>query len=212
MLEDVGLPVTASIVCYVRGTRIATPRGELAIGDLAVGDRVLTASGEHAPIVWIGHRRIDCRRHPRPDKVRPVRIRAHAFAPGLPRRDLLVSPQHAIFANGVLIPARCLLNGCTVTQVDMAEVEYFHVELARHDVLLAEGLPAESYLDCGDRGLFDNGDGPLVLHPDFASRTWESGGCAELKVAGPEVAAVRQQLALRGDILATQGAGGVGRR
>ena len=111
VLQDVGAPVTASVgvVCYVRGTRIATPRGELAIEQLAVGDSVLTAAGTPAPIVWIGHRRIDCRRHPQPDKVWPVRIRADGFAPGMPRRDLLVSPQHALYPDEVLIPARCLI-------------------------------------------------------------------------------------------------------
>jgi len=201
MLQDAGVPVSAAVVCYVRGTRIATPDGDVAIEDLHIGDCIRTAEGEHAPIVWIGHRRIDCRRHPHPDKVRPVRIRAHAFAPGLPQRDLLVSPQHAIFADGVLIPARCLINGRTVAQIDTQHVEYFHIELARHDLLLAEGMPAESYLDCGDRGMFDNSDGPTVLHADFASRNWEGVGCAELRLSGLEVVSVRRRLARRADAL-----------
>ena len=201
MLQDVGLPVTAALVCYVRGTRIATPEGEVAIEHLRVGDHVVTAAGESAPIQWIGHRRVDCRRHPRPEQVNPVRIVAEAFAPGLPRRDLLVSPQHAIYAEKVLIPARCLINGRTVVQVEAGQVEYFHVELKRHDLLLAEGLAAESYLDCGDRGRFDNGDRPMVLHPDFSGLAWEGSGCAELRLAGPEVQSVRWQLARRAEVL-----------
>ncbi|HEY1935604.1 MAG TPA: Hint domain-containing protein [Acetobacteraceae bacterium] len=201
MLEDVGLPVTAP-VCYVRGTRIATPVGDVAIEELRVGDSVLTAGSAAVPIKWIGRRRVDCRRHMQPEQVFPVRICANAFAQGVPKRDLLVSPQHAIYAEAVLIPARCLINGRTVAQVESATVEYFHIELDSHNLLLAEGLPAESYLDVGDRGRFENGDAPLVLHPDFSSLAWEGSGCAELKVAGEEVQAVRWHLARRADVLA----------
>ncbi len=102
------------------------------------------------------------------DSVRPVRIAAHAFADGLPHRDLLVSPEHALFVDGVLIPAHRLLNHSSVTQDAPAAAEYFHVELDRHEVLLAEGLPAESYLDTGNRTMFANA--PLVaLHPEPAA-------------------------------------------
>jgi hypothetical protein len=67
--------------------------------------------------------------------------------------------------------------------------------LPQHDVLLTEGLPAESYLDVDDRGNFDNGGAVVRMHPDFASRVWEAEGCAELVVTGPEFDAVRQMLA-----------------
>ena len=195
VLQDVGAPVTAApgVVCFARGTRIATPAGDVAVEELAPGRLVWTASGGQAPIVWIGRRRIDCTRHPRPRLAWPVRIRAHAFGEALPRRDLWVSPQHALYLHGVLIPARCLIDGDCVAQVPVAEVEYWHIELPRHDVVLAEGLPAESYLDCGDRMFLDDG-AVIALHPDFASQVWESRACAPLKVAGPEVEAVRSGL------------------
>jgi collagen type I alpha len=193
VLQDVGAPVTAT-ACYARGTRIATPMGDVAIERLAVRQLVRTASGEDVPIIWIGRRRIDCTRHPEPRKVWPVRIRPHALGEGLPRRDLLVSPQHALYLNGVLIPAYCLINDYSVTQQRMAEIEYFHIALPQHDVVLAEGLPAESYLDTGDRMAFDNGGAVIALHPDFATRVWESHACAPLKVAGPEVEVVRSIL------------------
>jgi hypothetical protein len=197
VLADVGAPVTAGLVCYARGTRIATPHGEVPIETLAIGDCVITASGHVAPIIWIGRRRVDCRRHPRPETVLPVCIRAHAFAEGLPRRDLLVSLQHGLHLDGVLIPAKCLINGRTIVQQPLRTIDYFHLELSRHDLLLAEGVPAESYLDCGDRAKFDNGGRVVTLHPDFASRIWDSRGCAELVVAGPVVEAVRHRFAIR---------------
>ncbi len=183
------------VVCYCRGTRLLTARGERPVEQLRPGDTVTTLSGAEAAIRWVGHRRIDIARHPAPNSVRPVRIAAHAFADGLPHRDLLVSPEHALFVDGVLIPAHRLLNGSTITQDAPAAVEYFHVELDRHQILLAEGLPAESYLDTGNRTMFANA--PLVaLHPSpTASGTPDA--FAPLVLDGPILGAVRARLAVR---------------
>lgn len=93
-----------------------------------------------------------------------------------------------------MIPVKHLLNGSTVAQVQCAAVTYHHVELTRHSVLLAEGLPAESYLDTGDRSNFANCPGPIKLHPDFATREWEANGCAPLVVTGPALDAARRWL------------------
>ena len=185
------------VTCYGRGTRIATPDGDVAIEALREGDRVLTADGGTAPVKWIGYRSLDCTRHPAPEKAWPVRVCAGAFGEGLPKRDLILSPQHAIFSHGVLVPVKHLINGRTIVREVVASIEYFHVELDRHDIILAEGLPAESYLDTGDRGSFQNAGVPVVLHPDMAAITWEAMGAAELKVIGPEVDAIRALLAAR---------------
>jgi len=122
-------------------------------------------------------------------------MEAGAFGPGRPLRHLLLSPDHALFLHGVLIPARELLNGASVTRADMRRVRYFHVELDRHDVLLAEGLPAESYLNCGNRHQFEGADA-LSLHPDF-SPTDRSGACAPLCTGGKPLAAARAALQRR---------------
>ena len=183
------------VVCYARGTRLLTAAGERPVEALQPGDTVTTLSGEEAAVRWVGRRRVDVARHSAPDTVRPVRIAAHAFAEGLPRRDLLVSPEHALFVDGVLIPARCLLNGHSVTQDTPAAVEYFHVELDRHDVLLAEGLPAESYLDTGNRTMFANAAVTALRPSADATRPGEA--CAPLVLGGAALEAVRARLEAR---------------
>jgi autotransporter passenger strand-loop-strand repeat protein len=180
--------------CFLAGTRIATPTGQVAVEDLRAGDHVALHGGRVTEIVWMGHRRVDCSRHTAPVLVWPVRVAAGAFGPDQPRRDLFLSPDHAIFAGGMLIPVKHLLNGTTIAQIAMAEAVYFHVELTAHDVLIAEGLTVESYLDTGDRCNFENGGAALALHPDFSARMWQSEGCAPLIVTGPKLKAVRRLL------------------
>ena len=192
--------ISISPPCFRAGTLIETTRGPIPVEALVEGDVVLTAgpggAGTQA-VTWIGHRRVDCVRHPDPEKVWPVRVRAGAFAAGVPARDLWLSPDHAVYADGVLVPVKHLVDGEAIVAEPMAEVTYYHVELARHDVLLAEGLPCESYLDSGDRANFDNGGAVVRLHPDFARGIWEAEGCAPLHVTGPVLEAIRARLRVR---------------
>ena len=123
---------------------IRTSRGEVAVEDLTSDDKVLTVEGVYRPILWLGRRYIDCTRHNAPEHVWPVRIMRDAISLGVPARDLYLSPDHAVFLDHMLVPAKYLLNGTTIVQVRMIEVMYYHVELDRHDVLLAEGLPVET--------------------------------------------------------------------
>jgi collagen type I/II/III/V/XI/XXIV/XXVII alpha len=159
-----------NLECFAAGT----PHGERPVETLKPGDRVVTLSGEVKPIEWVGHRHIDCRRHPDPRLVSPVCIRAGAFGPGQPRRDVWLSPDHAVFFEDVLIPIKYLVNGTTIAQMSTRKVVYYHIELDRHDVLLAEGLSAESYLDTGNRMRFANAGRMITLHPDFATLAWQA--------------------------------------
>ena len=86
------------------------------------------------------------------------------------------------------------MNGRTIFQQARNEVSYWHVELAEHNILYAEGLPVESYLDTGNRSAFANGGRVLDLHPDFGSRVWEAHACAPLVVYGPRLAAAQRRL------------------
>jgi len=182
--------------CYRSGTRILTDQGEVAVEALCVGDLVRTVlGGTAAPIIWVGRREVDCARHPPPRKVWPVRVAAGAFGPGRPHTALFLSPDHAIYVRDVLIPVRYLINGSTIVQVPVERVTYYHLELVEHDVLLAEGLPAESFLDMRDGTNYASRAGPVRLYPDYAARMWEAFGCAWLVVTGPEPAAARSVVA-----------------
>jgi hypothetical protein len=177
--------------CFAAGTRIMARRGEVAVEHLREGDVVWSQFAGWTEVRWIGHRKVDCRRHPKPEKVWPVRVAAGAFGSGRPCRDLLLSPDHALFLCDVLIPIKHLINGTSIVQVPTDAVTYYHVELRRHDILLAEGLWAESYLDTGDRENFANGGAHVALHPEFAIRTWDAAGCAPLIVGGPQLVQAR---------------------
>ncbi len=179
--------------CFAEGTRIATLRGEIAVENLVAGDMAITATGSR-PVTWIGHRRVVCRQHPRPWDINPVHVHPHAFAENQPLRDLWLSPDHAVFHDGALIPVRYLINGATIVQEPRDAITYYHVELDAHDVLLAEGLPSESFLDTGNRGAFANGGGAVAMHPDFALKTWDAAACAPLVVDGARLHAARAQL------------------
>jgi hypothetical protein len=102
-----------------------------------------------------------------------------------------------VFVGGVLIPIRYLINGATIIQEPVDSVTYWHIELERHDVVLAEGLPCESYLDTGNRAAFANGGGGIILHPDFAMRIWKTKACAQLVLKGAKLSAARRRLLRR---------------
>ncbi len=202
VLSDIGGDMGVTTVpCFAAGTLLATPTGEAAVEALRPGDAVLLADGTTGRVVWTGWREVACGQHPRPHDVLPVRVRASAFAAGVPLRDVVLSPDHAVFAAGVLIPVRYLLNGATVLQQAVRRVTYWHVELERHAVMLAAGLAVESYLDTGNRGDFANGPQPRRLHPDFAPvdpmAVWSGKACAPLRLEGAEVEAVRRGLLAR---------------
>jgi len=114
-----------------------------------------------------------------------------------------------MFVDGKLICARQLINGATIRQeLEWDSVEYFHVELDTHSILLAEGLPTESYLDTGNRGFFSNSDEPLTLHPDLTDQTdyptREVGSCAPFVWDEANVRPVWERLAERAAAIGRQ--------
>jgi Hint domain len=175
-LSDTADGTLITALCFLPGTRIATPSGEIPVEKLAVGDQVLTAFGGIRPIIWIGFGRVLATRG-KPNAATPVIIRKSAFAPNIPSNDLRVTKSHSFFFDGVLIPIEFLVNHRSILRDDQAqEVTLYHIELETHDVLLANGAPAESYRDDGNRWLFHNANTSWNQPPKPPCAPVETGG------------------------------------
>jgi len=190
--------------CYLRGTRIATVDGEKPVEEIQAGDRLLTARGGIATVKWVGHRKLNSSRIKASDAIRayPVRFSAGSLAPNVPNRDLYVSPGHHMYFDGKLVPAMLLVNGQTVTQeFNRTSFEYFHVELDQFDILIAEGAAAESYVDTGNRDMFENAPS-VAMNPDFGvteGRPQIEG--IEVVRGGPVIEALRKSILKRAEQL-----------
>jgi Hint domain len=155
-----------NVSCVLRATRIKTTKGDVCIEELQIGDTVATVSGEAKQIKFIGRKDV-CRERSQPWIGQgPVKIARFAIDGKVPQSDLYVSPCHAIYIDGVLIPAKYLVNGISI--VDDAKPEalsltYFHIELDTHEVILAEGLAVESFLR-DDPHAFDNANEYVSLY------------------------------------------------
>lgn len=147
------------IVCFLAGTRIATPSGEVAVETLKAGDLVLTADGNAVPVLWLGRQSVSGL-FGMAEASRPVRIAAGALGEGLPKRDLRLTAGHALLLDGTLINAGALVNGTTISRLGRAELgdrfTVYHIETERHEIVLAEGVPSETFIDNVSRRRFDN--------------------------------------------------------
>jgi len=190
--------IALNVNCFAAGTRILTPGGEVPVEHIRVGDEVVTLRDPARPtakVIWTGRRAIDLMRAGNVQALWPVRIAAGAFGQGIPARDLRVSPHHAIYCDGALFEAISLVNGVSIVQEPECRfVTYHHLEVEGHDVLLAEGLPAESYLDTGGR---ENFEGQVMrLHPVFQAPA-QAAFCAPMIREGAALVSLRAHLARR---------------
>ena len=186
---DLQATLTSLALCFLAGTMIATPDGETAVERLVPGDLVRTAAGVVRPVVWCGTGRALATPNRR-NAATPVIVRKAAIADNVPHADLRLTKGHAFFFDGVLIPVEFLVNHRSIHWDDRAqEVTLYHIELEVHDVLLANGAPAESYRDDGNRWLFQNANSGWGQPPKPP--------CAPILTGGPIVDAVWRQLLLR---------------
>jgi hypothetical protein len=149
----------AAYLCFAAGTQIATPTGERAVEALQIGDHVLTAEGRAVSVKWVGRQSVKTR-FGTAERLAPVRIRAGALSDGLPHSDLTVTADHGMLVRGVICHAGALVNGTTITRVPLAEMgevyTVFHIETEAHEIILANGAPAETFIDNVSRRVFDN--------------------------------------------------------
>ncbi|MDR9403806.1 MAG: Hint domain-containing protein [Halothece sp. Uz-M2-17] len=192
------------IECFLTGTLIATEHGEKAVETLQIGDYVKTADGSLERVKWIGIQTY-YRAFATPFRSHPILIKAGALGKGIPKRDLYTSPDHALYLEeGILANAGALMNGVSIIQIEppAEKFYYYHVELDRHALLLAEGAPAESYLAQGDRLVYDNGEEYAELYPYETARLPMSYPRASSKRQVPRY--VKQRLANRAEMLSKQ--------
>jgi autotransporter passenger strand-loop-strand repeat protein len=170
------------LLCFSRGTLIATLAGEKLIESLKVGDVIRTVRGSARPIRWIGS--VNTLVH---EQNRPVVIRAGAFLDGSPSYDLRVTRGHAFLFGNVLIPIGALENGESIIWDNARSIELYHIELDVHDILLANGAPAESYRDAGNRIGFTSGRGVRAAPKSMPT-------CLPVAIGGPIVERTRARL------------------
>ena len=189
------LGATGSPACFMAGTAIRTPSGDVAVETLKAGDLVTLSDGRTAPVAWLGRQTISMV-FADPLRVLPIRIRANALEDNVPARDLLLSPDHALLVDNVLIQAGALVNGISILrETDVPTVfTYYHVEIADHSLILAENTPAETFVDNVDRLNFDNWAEHEALVGDTAIAEMEY---PRAKSARQLPQAIRQRLAGR---------------
>jgi hypothetical protein len=138
--------------CFLKGTTIRTADGDRKIENLSAGDMLPSVFGGMCAIQWIGRYSFK-KGDPTKGWVRgvlPIRIARSALRDDVPHADLYVTQTHAVLIDGVLVEAGNLVNGTTITRYvagDSDQLKYFHIKLARHDVIYAEGAPCETLLE-----------------------------------------------------------------
>ncbi len=141
---------------FTKGTRIKTARGEVQASALRIGDRVLTRDSGYQTVKWVGRQRFEAAQFQASPKARPVHIAAGALAPGMPERDMIVSPQHHLLVHNAalqlwfgeeeaLIAARDLTFLPGVTRSAPADVEFVHFMCDRHELVMSDGQWSESF-------------------------------------------------------------------
>jgi len=146
------IPPIPRVDCFLKGTKIRTAESERKIEDLSIGDLLPTMFGGLRAVHWIGRYPFTKSDPSKPwvKDALPVRIARSALAPDVPHADLYVTASHSLLIDGVLVPAEMLVNGTTITRYEARErdeLEFFHIKLESHDVIYAEGAPAETLLN-----------------------------------------------------------------
>jgi collagen type I alpha len=181
--------------CFAAGTHILTTKGEIPVEKLSIGNLAISPSGSISKITWLGSFEIDLKASLSREDLSPIRIERNALKDGVPHRDLFLSRDHSLFIDGVLIPVRLLVNDVSIVRASNFDfIAYWHIELAQHGIVLAEGAAAESYLEWGDnRSSFTGTVG--------APRHGRSAPAARYALGGDVVAAAHRRLLVRAEAL-----------
>jgi len=173
--------------CFLSGVAVATPDGAVGVEQLAPGDLVLTADGRAVPVKWVGRQTVFTALGP-PDCRWPVILQSDSLAPGLPNRALRLTSDHAIKFDRLLVQVGALVNGVSIRRMTASELGQhyvvYHVETENHEMILAEGVPCETFVDNVSRRRFDNFAEYVARHGDSGSTVPE--------IDAPRVKSARQ--------------------
>lgn len=186
--------------CFLAGTLIRTPEGEVAVEELAIGDTVISLEDGceiSRPVTWIGvSRNSFSPKQPLDLAGYPVRVRQNAFGEAMPSQDLLVTAEHCFVFEGAFIPVRMLVNGSSIHyDQSITDYNYYHIELERHSVIVSNNVATESYLNTGNRRYFSSGHNIVSLHEE--TKAWNRDSALPLSVTRDAVEKIHQSLALR---------------
>lgn len=162
-----GNNLSINLTCFLPGTMIRTDAGDVAVEELAIGQKLVTADGRTLPVKWIGRQSVAWLFSDKM-KTAPVCIKAGALGENVPSRDLYTSAGHSMFIDGILAVSGALVNGSSVVRVtpETPVITYYHVELDEHAVIFANDAPTESFVDNVSREVFDNAAEHAALYPD----------------------------------------------
>ncbi|ANA15317.1 hypothetical protein WG31_14425 (plasmid) [Acetobacter oryzifermentans] len=176
-----------AIICFLAGSMIRTPEGDVAVEDIQIGDQVIAFDWKNnedvtRSVVWVGKARANVRPELRDDEAGwPVRILKDAIADGVPYKDMLITAEHCLFFKDRFVPVRMLVNGVSIFyDKSITSYDYYHVETEQHSVITADGMLTESYLDTGNRSSFRQEGKVATLRG--AVKSWENDAGATLGV------------------------------
>lgn len=148
--------------CLLAGTTIqmAGEKCSATVESLRKGDVIVSKDGNEVQALWIGRQKVSTR-FGFAERLQPVRIQAGALGDNVPNEDLTVSNDHALFVDGILANAGALVNDLSIFRVPLDEFEdgtftYYHIETEKHELILANNTPAETFIDNVSRQSFDN--------------------------------------------------------
>lgn len=196
---------TLSLTCFLANSMIETPKGPVAVQDLRRGDMVVAyvnGAKQARALTWAGKARATVNPTLADDEAGyPVRILKDAIADGVPYKDMLITAEHCLFFDGKFIPARMLVNGTTIVyDKSVSAYDYYHIEVAEHSVIVADGMQTESYLDTGNRRNFTQ-EG-VVVSIGGRAKSWNTDAGAPLCVDRAVVEPLFNRLAARTSVVA----------
>ncbi|MBS1032920.1 Hint domain-containing protein [Gluconobacter cerinus] len=193
---------TVTLVCYLPGTLIRTPHGEVPVESLDIGDEVVTFNWETQsevirPLTWVGYQKSKLQPNlPEDQAGYPVRILKNSISDNTPHKDLLVTPEHCLFFNGKFIPARMLVNGQSIFyDRSVTSYNFYHIETEEHSVIWADGMLSESYLDTGNRRYFSNREN--IINITNKNQDWNIDSAAALDVSRDTVEYIYNKIVSR---------------